>query len=255
MDTEALTSRNVHRTFRSAPGNGVLERFDGLNQRGVVLLLGAGLLLGAAVRRSVPLALAGGVLLHRGATGRWAFAEILGRSDPEKSYPATSVPHETGIKVERSIVVHKPAQELYHFWRHLENLPRFMSHVIEVKQPDVKHSHWKIKSLAGTTFAWEAEIINEIPNELIAWRSLEGSEVDHAGSVHFQANSHGGTGVRIVLEYRPPAGRLGAGIARMLGQEPAQLIEQDLRRFKQIMEIGESPAAERQPQGAFSEGT
>jgi len=235
MDTEQLTSRNIHRP--AARSNGELD-----HQRWVATLLGAGLLLGATMRRSVPLALAGGVLLYRGATGRWAFSEVFGWSDTEKPNATTSVPHETGIRVERSIVIDRPARELYDFWRDLENLPRFMSHVIEVKQRGENHSHWKVKSLAGTTLEWDAEIINEIVNELIAWRSLEGSAVDHAGSVHFEADPRGGTTVKVILEYRPPAGKLSAGVARMFGQEPAQLIEQDLHRFKEIIERGERPS-------------
>ena len=254
MDTEELTSRNIQRTSPSAHSKGESERFGALtNQRWLAIGFGAGLLLGASLRRNAPIALAGGVLLYRGATGRRGFSRLFGRSDTGK-LPSTSVPHETGIKVERSIVIHKPVQDLYDFWRHLENLPRFMSHVIEVNQRDAKHSHWKIKSLAGTTIAWDAEIINEIPNELIAWRSLEGSEIDHAGSVHFETEPPGATRVRIVLEYRPPAGRLGAGLARMFGQNPAQLIEQDLGRLKQLLEVGESPSLQGSSTGGFSDG-
>jgi len=237
----------------SSPYYSTAERGrDTQNQRWIAMLLGSGLVVGATARRSLPLALAGGVLVYRGVTGRWAFSELLGLGGPEARQPSTSVPHETGIKVERSIMIYKSPEELYRFWRNLTNLPRFMSQLAEVRQLDEKRSHWKVNSLAGTTFEWDAEIINEIPNELLAWRSLESSELDHAGSVHFEAD-HSGSGaskVTVIMEYRPPAGKLGAEIARMFGEEPAQVIEKDLNRLKQLMESGEITSTVAQAQGA-----
>lgn len=226
----------------SSPYYSTAERGrDTQNQRWIAMLLGSGLILGATARRSLPLALAGGVLLYRGVTGRWAFSELFGLGSPEARHPSTSVPHETGIKVERSITIHKSRAELYRFWRNLENLPRFMSQLADVRQLDEKRSHWKVKSLAGSTFEWDAEIINEIPNELLAWRSLENSELNHAGSVHFEEDhsSIGVTKLTVIMEYRPPAGKLGAEIARTFGQEPAQVIDKDLNRLKQLMESGD----------------
>ena len=131
-------------------------------------------------------------MLYRGATGRWPLAGVLGLASNEKSHPATSVPHETGVKVERAIRIDKTPDELYRFWRNLENLPRFMSQVVEIKRLDDKRSHWKVRSLAGATFGWDAEIINDVPNELLAWRSLDDTDVDHAGSVHFEGDGAGG---------------------------------------------------------------
>ena len=210
------------------------------DERWISLLLGSGLLLGAAARRSLPLALAGGILVYRGAADRWPFAELLGLPVPDEARnPRTSVPHDTGIKVERSVVIDKAPDDLYRFWRELENLPRFMSQLEEVRRLDEKRSHWKLKSIASASLEWDAEIINEKPNELLAWRSLPGADVDHAGSVHFEPASQGGTNVRVVMEYRPPAGKLGAEIARLLGQDPAQILEKDLQRLKQILEARE----------------
>lgn len=196
--------------------------------------------------RLVPLALAGGVLVYRGISGRWPLAKALG-FDGGRSYPqlATSVPHETGIKVERSIEIDKPPEEIYRFWRNLENLPRFMSqHVAVEHRAGEDRSHWKVKSLAGAAFEWDAEIINDIPNELLAWRSLQGADLDHAGSVHFEPEGSGGTRLTVVLEYRPPAGRLSAEVARLFGQEPSQVIEKDLHRLKRLMETGDAGASE-----------
>ncbi len=100
---------------------------------------------------------------------------------------------------------------------------------------DVRRSHWTAKAPAGASVEWEAEIHNEIPNELIAWRSLPGSDVPNAGSVHFR-DVPGGTEVRVVLAYEPPAGRVGAAIARLFGEEPSQQVAEDLDRFREIME-------------------
>lgn len=191
--------------------------------------------------RIFPLALAGSALLYRGVTGRWPMAKLLGIRGEEHPHPATSVPHETGTKVERSIVIDKTPEEIYRFWRNLENLPRFMSqHVAVHCVADAHRSHWTVKSLAGKTFEWDAEIINDIPNQLLAWRSLEGADLDHAGSVHFEPDERGGTRVSVILEYRPPAGQFGAGVARLLGQEPSQVINKDLNRLKQLLETGEA---------------
>jgi uncharacterized membrane protein len=192
--------------------------------------------------------LAGGALVYRRVTGRWPLATLLGfNGATERRHPATSVPHETGIKVERSILIDKAPEEIYRFWRDLENLPRFMSqHVAIERQAGNERSHWTVRSLAGTTFEWDAEIINDIPNELLAWRSLEGADLDHAGSVHFEPDERGGTRVSVILEYRPPAGRVGAGVARLFGQEPSQVIGKDLARLKQLMETGQVDSSQAQ---------
>jgi len=192
-------------------------------------------------RGILPLALAGGALIYRGVTGRWPLAKLLGLDGSEKrQHAATSVPHGTGIKVERSIAIDKAPEEIYRFWRNLENLPRFMSQCVAVEPIDGgERSRWTVKSLAGKTFKWEAEIINDVPNELLAWRSLDGADLDHAGSVHFEPDEPGRTRVSVILEYRPPAGQLGAEVARLFGQEPSQVIDKDLQRLKQLMETGE----------------
>jgi len=151
------------------------------------------------------------------------------------------VPHGRGVKVESSITVNKSPDELFQFWRRLENLPRVMSNIEAVQSIDDKRSRWVMKTLGGTEVSWESEIINEVPNELIAWRSLnDASDVNHAGSVRFeQAHGAGATTVRVSLEYQPPAGKIGVGLAKLFGEEPQQLVDNDLRRFKDLMERGE----------------
>jgi uncharacterized membrane protein len=182
----------------------------------------------------IALALLGGGLLYQGLSGQSPVYRKLG-------IEATRT---TGgrqlIEVIKTTTVNRSPDEVYRFWRNFENLPRFMRHVKSVKVLDEKYSLWTATALAGATVMWEAKIINEKPNELIAWQSVEGSGVRHWGMVRFTAAPGGnGTEVRVELEYEPPVGTAGAAIAKLFGEEPAQQIEEDLRRFKQVMEAGE----------------
>jgi len=190
----------------------------------------------------------GGSLLSRAVTGRCPVNRALGRNTAkgERMSPVASVGRGEGIKVERSITVDRPREEVYHFWRQLENLPRFMDHLESVTVLDEDRSHWVAKAPAGTKVEWDASIQDEIENELIVWRSLPGSDIDNAGSVHF-IPAGDGTEVRVVLRYDPPAGKVGAAVAKLLGEEPEQRVEEDLRRFKQVMEAVETPARSRKP--------
>src|SRR5205085_9599093 len=200
----------------------------------------------------VTLALFGGALLHRGVTGHCHLYETIGVSTAsrEGANPNVSVRGGQGIKVEKSLTINRAPEELYRFWRNFENLPRFMSHIEEVRVNDPQHSHWIVKAPAGMSVEWDAEVYNEKENELIAWRSLAGADVDHAGSVHFVPAPGGrGTEVRVVLKYDPPAGIVGATVAKLFGENPERQIEEDLRRFKQVMEAGEAPTIEGQPSG------
>jgi uncharacterized membrane protein len=206
-----------------------------------------GVLLACGLRRpswrGVLLTLGGGGLLHCAATGRSLFYELLGVSTTHTTSGVASVRHMQGIKLERSVTISKPPEELYRFWRKLGNLPRFMEHLESVRTIDDTRSHWVAKAPGGTRIEWEAEIYNDKENELIAWRSLQNADVNNAGSVHFTALPDGrGTEVRVVINYEPPAGRLGAAVAKLLGEDPARALEEDLVRFKQLMEAGEVPA-------------
>jgi len=226
----------------------------GSTERWLSLIIGGGLLLYAVRQgwhKGVLPSLAGSALAYRGATGRCALYKMAGINTSEQKRAGVSVPHGQGIKVERSIAINnKSPEELYGFWRNPENLARFMKHVVSVQSLGGERSHWKMKSLAGTEFEWDAEIINDKPNELIAWRSLAGADVDHAGSVHFQSDRGGrGTRVKVIMEYRPPAGKMGVALAKLFGEEPEHVIDEDLRRFKQLMEAGEIASVERQPSG------
>src|SRR4051812_3919516 len=189
----------------------------------------------------------GGNLIVRAVSGRCPINRALGRNTAEsgRNSPVSSVAQGQGIKVERSITVNRPQAEVYRFWRKLENLPRFMDHLESVTVIDENRSHWVAKAPAGTKVEWDASIHNEIEDELIAWRSLPGSDIDNAGSVHFTPTGDAATEVRVVLSYDPPAGRVGAAVAKLLGEEPGTQVEEDLRRFKQVMESSKTPARSR----------
>lgn len=146
----------------------------------------------------------------------------------------------TTIRVNRSVVMNRSVEDLYQFWRNFENLPQFMQHLESVEIIDDRRSRWVAKAPAGTTVKWEAEIIDDEPNELIAWRSVENSDIENSGFVLFEDAPGGrGTLVSVALEYRPLGGVLGAAIAKLFGEEPSQQLSTDLRRFKQLMETGE----------------
>ena len=146
-----------------------------------------------------------------------------------------------GIRVQESVAINRPIAEVFRFWRNFENLPRFMKHLDSVALRDAGISHWVARGPAGIAVAWDARIINEIDNRLIAWQSLEHSTVATAGSVNFEETDHG-TRVMVKLQYDPPAGKLGAMVAKLLGDDPAASIREDLGRFKQLLETGERVA-------------
>jgi uncharacterized membrane protein len=155
------------------------------------------------------------------------------------------------LRLEKSIIVNRSPQECYRFWRDVESFPRFMSHVESVRTTDENRQHWTVKGPAGSHVEWDAEILADEPGELLAWRSLAGADVDNAGSVRFEAAPGGrGTIVRVALQYRPPAGAAGEMLAKLFGEEPSQQIDEDLRRFKWLIETGEIPTTVGQPSGA-----
>jgi uncharacterized membrane protein len=202
------------------------------------------------------LAAAGGALMYRGATGHcamYAAAGISTAGDREHDDTRAALSGPGGVRVEEVVTINASAEELYAFWRNFEQLPRFMDHLVSVTQIDPRRSHWVAKAPAGRTVKWDAETINEIPGALIGWRTLDGSDVVSAGSVRFKPAAGGrGTEVRVRLQYDPPAGKVGATVAWLLGHEPSQTIREDLRRFKQLMETGEVPTIEGQPRGTRS---
>jgi uncharacterized membrane protein len=198
----------------------------------------------------------GAALIHRGWTGNCKVSEWLGRTGRQVHDGSTEgkrTPqklNEQGIGVEHAITIDKPASELYAFWRNFENLPRFMNELREVKVVDDRRSRWKATGPMGATVEWEAQIINEEPEKLIAWKSV-GGDIDIAGTVRFEPATNGeGTVVRVHMRYLPPAGKVGDWIAKLFGNDPEQQTVTSLRQFKQLMETGELVSnANGQPRG------
>jgi len=206
------------------------------------LAAGAGLALYGASRRGVSgwlMAGAGALLLRRGFSGHCETYRALGINTAgtgDDTREALSGPR--GVIVEESVAINRPAEELFRFWRHLENLPRFMRHLDSVERVTETLSRWRAKGPGGMDLEWNAEIINEVPNRVIGWRSLEGSDVVSAGSVNFE-DAGGGTRVRVRLQYSPPGGKVGAAVAWLIGRDAATEIREDLQQFKQLVESGQ----------------
>jgi uncharacterized membrane protein len=244
---ESLLGRYVAQ--RSNVNVGQYERWASAVGGGALALYG----LTRGTYGGIGLALLGGALIYRGSSGHCDVYQAMGvNTAGERSgeNPNVSVQAGRGIKVEKSVTVNRPPAELYNFWRNFENLPRFMNHLESVRVTGENRSHWVAKAPAGTTVEWDAEIYNEKENELIAWRTLENADVDSAGSVRFEPATGGrGTVVRVTLKYDPPGGALGALVARLFGENPEQQIDEDLRRFKQLVETGETSTTTGQPSG------
>ncbi len=222
-------------------------------ERLLSLISGGALLSYGLVNRkpaTLPLAIVGGGLVYHAVRGNRV--NLPDELDSTKGVPTSaSVPYGLGICVEESVTINKTPEEMYRFWRDLENLPRFMSHLKSVRVIDSTHSRWVARAPAGMQVEWDAEIINDIPNELIAWRSLPNSDIPNAGSVHFTPAPGGrGTQVKVELEYSPPGGKIGAAFAKLFGEDPSQTVSQDLHHLKELMEAGEVPTIEGQPHGS-----
>jgi uncharacterized membrane protein len=157
-------------------------------------------------------------------------------------------------ELHRTMTINRPRQELYAFWRQLDNLPRFMDHLESVTVQDDRRSHWVAKAPAGRTVEWDAEITVDEPGEVLAWHSLDGADVPNGGKVRFiEAPPGRGTEVHVLIHYELPAGPAGKVVAKLFGEEPDQQVREDLRRFKRVMETGEVATTEGQPSGRAEE--
>jgi uncharacterized membrane protein len=191
------------------------------------------------------------------AAAAFATANVLGITALDLAC-ARKLSHETGamtadgaLRMKRSVAINKPREEIYAFWRDLANLPRFMYHLESVQPTSDNLSHWVTKAPAGRRVEWDAEIVADRPNEMIAWRSLQGADVYNSGAVHFEPRAGGrGTTVRVELEYRPPGGMAGRIFAMVFNQSPEQQIHDDLRRLKQVLETGEVLRSDASRKGA-----
>jgi uncharacterized membrane protein len=209
-------------------------------------------------------AILGGAFVARGASGHCPVYQAMGVSTGESAAVldppgddltgrGATVNARKALKVERTVTIETDRQTLYAFWRDFSNLPRFMEHLVSVRVDSPTRSHWVAKAPAGRTVKWDAEIINEIEGSLIAWKSAPHAEVPNAGSVHFSDAPAGrGTIVKVVMDVEPPAGKLGAVIARLFGEDPDREVREDLRKFKQLMETGEiATSARRREDSAY----
>lgn len=192
--------------------------------------------------KGIPEFLAGALMIHRGITGKCEVYRALGM---RSSRWDAALPYELGIRADSSITIAQPRASVYTFLRDFENLPRFVTHLISVEPRGEKRTRWVAQGPLGKKFGWDAELINEVPNELIAWKSLPGADIDSAGSVLFSDIPDGsGTHVRVELQYNPPAGIAGAYFAKWFGREPEQEVDANLRRLKQFLETGEIPSGQ-----------
>jgi uncharacterized membrane protein len=223
-------------TCASQKNVGDVERFASVVGGGLMLL-------SALQRRPLEGLLLGGfgaALIYRGIAGHCECYKALGISTANEEGRVTSVPAQYGFKYEKSLVINRSANDLFDYWRDLENLPGIMPHLTSVKEIGGNLSHWVATGPMGVELEWDAEIYNEDPGRMIAWRSLPGGDVDTAGSVHFVEHGAGrGAEVRISLKYNPPLGKVGANLAWLLGGGVEQEIDNDFRRFRQMMEAGE----------------
>jgi uncharacterized membrane protein len=157
------------------------------------------------------------------------------KDEVEGAFDATSV---------RAVMINRPRQELYDFWRDFRNLPLFMENVKSVEMMESGRSSWIVAAPGGIEVELVSEITEERPGEYIAWRSLEESDVDHEGWIEFRDNPFGrGTEVRVLISYDPPAGAIGKVVAKVMQREPRVQARRELRRFKQLMETGEIPTS------------
>ena len=222
-------------------------------ERWVSVATGAGLVAFALTSKrplGLAAAAAGAGLVFRGATGHCAGYQALGIGGRGAADTRGALGGAAGVNVKQAMTINRPVAEVYAFWRNLENLPTVMEHLESVRMRGANRSEWVARGPAGSKVSWMAETFNQVDNKLIAWRSLEGSQIVTAGSVNFREAPGGrGTEVMVNLQYAPPAGKAGAAVAWLFGEEPRQQVKEDLRRAKQFLEAGEIATTDGQPSG------
>ena len=213
-----------------------LERWASIVSGGALVLSG----LSQRSLRGIMLAAAGGGLLYQGAQQKSTVKQIEKAAGLDQA-----------IRVEKTVTINRSASDLYQFWRNLENLPQFMSHLKSVTMQGQMRSHWVANAPLDQSVEWDAEIVQDEPDRLIAWASAENADIENSGFVRFQpAPADRGTEVKVVMEYNPPGGALTAAIAKLFGEEPEQQIGDALSQFKQLMETGEIATVEGQSRGS-----
>jgi uncharacterized membrane protein len=212
-------------------------------------VIGGGLLgLYGLARRSplgLVLGLAGAALLARGVTGQPLRSLLSGQQLREriggKLGGGLSGSLSQTIDFEKSIHIDASPEEVYDLWNNYENFPRFMSHVVEVKDLGRRRSHWVVKGPGGSEFEWNSVLTEQSRPHRLAWRSEPGAEIPQSGSIQFERH-RGGTHVTVRMSYTPPAGVIGHGLATLLGADPKAQMDDDLARMKAFVERGAIPA-------------
>jgi uncharacterized membrane protein len=213
----------------------------------VASLFGGGFLTGAGLKRrgaaGAVMGIAGAILLHRGATGRCHVYGALGIDTSGQTTPARrgAMPAEGDVgcvRAEASITVNRMAEELYRYWRDFTHAPSYMDRILAVRVLDERTSQWTAEGPRGRAWEWTSEVTEDVPNRRIAWHTLPGSDLPNRGSVEFTPGRIGETVVRYTVEFLPPGGVVGQAIASAFHQMPEKMIQDDLRRFKTVMEAG-----------------
>jgi uncharacterized membrane protein len=244
-----ITNYRLRNTIMAKNGNNGWTNVGNIER--IATAIGGGLLIVYGAKRRTPAgigaALAGAGLALRSATGHCPGYAAMGLSSAES---------DRKLHLEKAVTIYRTADELYGYWRQFEDLPTFMEHLQSVVSLGEDRWHWVTNGPAGRVVEWDAEVTEDQPGRLIAWRSLPGSEVETSGVVRFEAAPGGrGTVVHVTMDYTPPAGLLGAVVAKVFGEDPERQVEEDLRHFKQIMEAGEIPTTEGQPSGKSGKRT
>ena len=174
---------------------------------------------------SIPKSLVGGTLLFRGISGYCPVYDVM-----ESKFSAENV------TIQTSVTVNKPVQKVYEFWRNLENLPLFMSHIESVKETNGIQSEWTAQGPQGIgKISWTSEILMDEPGKVLSWHSLPGSSIDNAGKINFRTTENGDTEVDVTLSYRAPFGIAGEAAAKLLNPVFEKMVKHDIEQFKDYM--------------------
>lgn len=170
--------------------------------------------------------------------GVWALRRSTQNSEPRR------------YEAKASFAINCTAEQAYQQWRNFEDIGRFLRHVESVREIDDTHSEWTAEGAVGKKLHWTAEIVDDVPNQRIEWRSMPGSEVDTRGVIEFRPRT-GNRGIVVTarIEYAPPAGSAGKALAALIGRHPEFTVREDLRRFKAMIEAGEIPTTVGQSHG------
>ena len=183
-------------------------------------------------------------MAERTSRTRGADAPLSTARNPNPAAAGLGIKDEDDVLVGRTVSIYRSRQELYEFWRDFRNLPLFMENIEAVEVSDGDLSHWVVRGPAGADLEWDSRITEDVPGEVIAWRSVEGASVDNSGRVEFRDSPNArGTIVSVTIAYDPPGGKLGKVFAKIFRREPAIQARHELRRFKQLMETGELPTS------------